>query len=172
MKPCGLYPNRKQRKGNLRIKPNKNNFIIQHMKHFLYYVNVTQNLIVSHCSTTRNTLGDWDSLIASKGDPTWVQTVKNSARCPGLDSKDWQKLLLDQDGPRLMSTHLPIQLFPMSYFTSKAKVSGCWSLWWNLRRTLFHLINWHTQGHVQIHGLCVIFLILTCMETQLNPVLH
>lgn len=61
MKPCGLYPNRKQRKGILRIKPNKNNFIIQHMKHFLYYVNVTQNLIVSHCSTTRNTLDDWDS---------------------------------------------------------------------------------------------------------------
>ena len=68
------------------------------------------------------------SLIVSKGDPTWVQTVKSYARCPGLDSKDWQKLLLDQDGPRLMATHLPIQLFPKSYFTSKAKVSGCWSL--------------------------------------------
>ncbi|CAO2627190.1 Sulfotransferase 2A1 [Lemmus lemmus] len=62
------------------------------------------------------------SLIISKGDPTWIQTVKNCIRCPGLDSKDFQKLLLDQDGPRFMATHLPIQMFPKSYFTSKAKI--------------------------------------------------
>ncbi|KAL6084042.1 hypothetical protein STEG23_027713, partial [Scotinomys teguina] len=62
------------------------------------------------------------SLIVSKGDPTWVQTVNNSVRFPGMESKHSQKLLLDQDGPRFMSTHLPIQLFPKSYFTSSAKI--------------------------------------------------
>ncbi|KAM6154500.1 sulfotransferase 2A2-like [Erethizon dorsatum] len=33
-----------------------------------------------------------------------------------------QKDLLDREGPRLLTTHLPIQLFPKSYFTSNAKV--------------------------------------------------
>lgn len=79
-------------------------------------------IIVSYPRSGTHWMIEIVSLIVSKGDPTWVQTVKNYARCPGLDSRDWQKLLLDQDGPRLMSTHLPIQLFPKSYFTSKAKI--------------------------------------------------
>ncbi|XP_036026468.1 bile salt sulfotransferase-like [Onychomys torridus] len=79
-------------------------------------------IIVSYPRSGTHWMIEMVSLIVSKGDPTWVQSVKNSARCPGIDSKDWQKLLLDQDGPRLMSTHLPLQLFPKSYFTSSAKI--------------------------------------------------
>ncbi|XP_076427653.1 3-beta-hydroxysteroid sulfotransferase-like isoform X4 [Peromyscus maniculatus bairdii] len=79
-------------------------------------------IIVSFPRSGTHWMIEMISLIVSKGDPTWVQTVKNFARSPGLESKDEQKLLLDQAGPRLMSTHLPIQLFPKSYFTSSAKV--------------------------------------------------
>ncbi|XP_076427636.1 uncharacterized protein LOC143273128 isoform X3 [Peromyscus maniculatus bairdii] len=79
-------------------------------------------IIVSYPRSGTHWMIEMVSLIVSKGDPTWVQTVKNFARSPGLEYKDEQKLLLDQDGPRLMSTHLPIQLFPKSYFTSSAKV--------------------------------------------------
>ncbi|XP_051063140.1 sulfotransferase 2A1-like [Phodopus roborovskii] len=62
------------------------------------------------------------SLILSKGDPTWVQTVESHTRCLWIEYEQSQKLLMDQDGPRLMGTHLPIQLFPKSYLTSSAKV--------------------------------------------------
>ncbi|XP_035305069.1 bile salt sulfotransferase 1-like isoform X2 [Cricetulus griseus] len=62
------------------------------------------------------------SLIVSKGDPTWVQTVNIHQRIPWVEYSNSQKVLMDQDRPHLMVTHLPIQLFPKSYFTSKAKI--------------------------------------------------
>ncbi|KAM6154498.1 3-beta-hydroxysteroid sulfotransferase-like [Erethizon dorsatum] len=62
------------------------------------------------------------SLIISKGDPSWVQRVKSYARSPWIETGFLQKDLMDREGPRLLTTHLPIQLFPKSYFTSNAKV--------------------------------------------------
>ncbi|XP_040589780.1 sulfotransferase 2A1-like [Mesocricetus auratus] len=61
-------------------------------------------------------------LILSEGDPTWVQTVQNHTRFPWFEYEDSQKLLMDQNRPHLIVTHLPIQLFPNSYFTSRAKI--------------------------------------------------
>ncbi|XP_037679358.1 bile salt sulfotransferase-like [Choloepus didactylus] len=62
------------------------------------------------------------SLINSNGDPTWVQSVPNFVRSPWIEIDAAMKALSDQEGPRLVSSHLPIHLFPKSYFTSNAKV--------------------------------------------------
>ncbi|XP_027286598.1 3-beta-hydroxysteroid sulfotransferase-like [Cricetulus griseus] len=62
------------------------------------------------------------SLILSKGDPTWVQTVNSHTRFLWIEDKDSQKLLKGPDRPRLLATHLPIHLFPKSCFTSRAKI--------------------------------------------------
>ncbi|XP_037676399.1 bile salt sulfotransferase-like [Choloepus didactylus] len=62
------------------------------------------------------------SLITSKGDPSWVQSVPSFLRSPWIENGTMMKALEEQDGPRLMTSHLPIHLFPKSYFTSNAKV--------------------------------------------------
>ncbi|KAK2088817.1 Sulfotransferase 2A1 [Saguinus oedipus] len=60
-------------------------------------------------------------LIHSKGDPKWIQSVPIWERSPWVESDIGYKMLSEKEGPRLISSHLPIQLFPKSAFTSKAK---------------------------------------------------
>ncbi|XP_075855151.1 sulfotransferase 2A1-like [Microcebus murinus] len=62
------------------------------------------------------------SLIYYNGDPSWVQTVPNYVRSPWIESKDFQENKKKRDGSRLLTSHLPVQLFPKSYFTSNAKI--------------------------------------------------
>ena len=62
-------------------------------------------------------------LIRSKGDPTWIQSVSTGERSPWVEAFSGYNLLKDKEGPRFISSHLPIQLFPKSFFKSKAKVS-------------------------------------------------
>ena len=62
-------------------------------------------------------------LIYSKGDPKWVQSEPIWDRSPWVETKHGYELLKEKEGPRLISSHLPIQLFPKSFFKSKAKVS-------------------------------------------------
>ncbi|XP_015313658.1 sulfotransferase 2A1 isoform X1 [Bos indicus] len=61
-------------------------------------------------------------LIYSKGDPKWVQSEPIWDRSPWVETKHGYELLKEKEGPRLISSHLPIQLFPKSFFKSKAKV--------------------------------------------------
>ncbi|KAM4825133.1 sulfotransferase 2A1-like [Thomomys bottae] len=63
------------------------------------------------------------SLIHTKGDPKWIRSVTIYNRSPWMEAVHGHQLLLDRkEGPPLISSHLPIQLFPKSFFTSKAKV--------------------------------------------------
>ncbi|XP_006901873.1 PREDICTED: bile salt sulfotransferase-like [Elephantulus edwardii] len=63
------------------------------------------------------------NLIHCKGDNTWVQSVPNFLRSPWLETKDGYKSVSNiKDGVRFYTSHLPIQLFPKSFFNSKAKV--------------------------------------------------
>ncbi|XP_036598397.1 bile salt sulfotransferase-like [Trichosurus vulpecula] len=62
------------------------------------------------------------SLIYSKGDPTWVKSVPYWKRSPWIEVKGSIGIIKNQVDPRLLTSHLPIQLFPKSYFTSKAKM--------------------------------------------------
>ncbi|XP_043293859.1 sulfotransferase 2A1-like isoform X1 [Cervus canadensis] len=61
-------------------------------------------------------------LIYSKGDTKWIQSEPIWDRSPWVETKYGCELLKEKEGPRLISSHLPIQLFPKSFFKSKAKM--------------------------------------------------
>ncbi|KAL4686777.1 hypothetical protein H8959_018905 [Pygathrix nigripes] len=63
------------------------------------------------------------SLIHSKGDPTWVQSVVPWDCSPWIDVKQEKAGLESQKSPHLYTSHLPIQFFPKSFFNSKVKGS-------------------------------------------------
>ncbi|XP_074076256.1 sulfotransferase 2A1-like [Macrotis lagotis] len=60
------------------------------------------------------------SLIYSKGDPTWVKCVYSQHCSPWIESETNIEIK-NMAVPRLLTSHLPICLFPKSYFISKAK---------------------------------------------------
>ncbi|XP_053546629.1 sulfotransferase 2B1 [Bombina bombina] len=62
------------------------------------------------------------SLIRSNGDPTWCHDLPIWERIPWLEARDSKILIDSMSSPRFFSSHLPIQFFPKSFFTSKAKV--------------------------------------------------
>ncbi|XP_066229974.1 sulfotransferase 2A1 [Saccopteryx leptura] len=79
-------------------------------------------LTVSFPKSGTNWLIEMLCLIYSKGDPTWVQSVPIWERSPWLENTHGYNTLKDKDGPRLITSHLPIHLFPKSVFKSKTKV--------------------------------------------------
>ncbi|XP_056400058.1 sulfotransferase 2A1-like isoform X2 [Hyla sarda] len=63
------------------------------------------------------------SLIHTSGDFTWCREVPNFIRIPWLDvSGTGEKLVDECESPRFLASHLPIQCFPKSLFSSKAKI--------------------------------------------------
>ncbi|XP_078507054.1 sulfotransferase 2B1-like isoform X2 [Lissotriton helveticus] len=63
------------------------------------------------------------SLIRSKGDPTWIQTVPNWDRAPWLESNYTPEKLDSMSlKPRHITSHLAKKIFCQSFFTSKAKI--------------------------------------------------
>ncbi|XP_004440281.1 PREDICTED: sulfotransferase family cytosolic 2B member 1 [Ceratotherium simum simum] len=62
------------------------------------------------------------SLILKDGDTSWVHSVPIWERAPWCEIIMGAFSLPDQPNPRLMSSHLPIQLFTKAFFNSKAKV--------------------------------------------------
>ncbi|XP_074076324.1 sulfotransferase 2A1-like [Macrotis lagotis] len=62
------------------------------------------------------------SLIISKGDPTWIKSASALKRSPWIENLNIHEANKNKADPRLFTSHLPIQLFPKSFFTSKAKV--------------------------------------------------
>ncbi|XP_014455492.1 sulfotransferase 2B1 isoform X1 [Alligator mississippiensis] len=63
------------------------------------------------------------SLIRCDGDPSWVRSVLNLRRAPWIETNRGLQIALRYPPPRLLSSHLPIQLFPRSFQGSQAKVS-------------------------------------------------
>ncbi|XP_069857185.1 sulfotransferase 2A1-like [Dipodomys merriami] len=105
------------------------------------------------------------SLIHTKGDPNWIRSVPTYVRSPWIETEAGYKFKVERkEGPPLISSHLPIQLFPKSFFTSKAKmiyvirnpkdvlISGYY--FWrftNLAKkpeSLEQYFEWFLQGHV------------------------
>lgn len=69
------------------------------------------------------------SLILKDGDPSWIRSVPIWERAPWCETIMGAFSLPGQSSPRVMSSHLPIQLFPKDFFNSKAKVQregGAW----------------------------------------------
>ncbi|XP_043850030.1 sulfotransferase 2A1-like [Dromiciops gliroides] len=79
-------------------------------------------IIMSYPRSGTHWIIDILSLIYSKGDPTWVKSVPCWKRSPWIEMKNGIEMVKNKSDPRLFSSHLPVQLFPKSYFTSKAKM--------------------------------------------------
>ncbi|XP_001917522.4 sulfotransferase 2A1 [Equus caballus] len=79
-------------------------------------------LILTFPKSGTNWLIEIVCLIYSKGDPKWIQSVPIWDRSPWVEAEHGYNSLKDKEGPRLISSHLPIQLIPKSLFNSKAKV--------------------------------------------------
>ncbi|KAL8213207.1 UNVERIFIED_CONTAM: hypothetical protein K2H54_061288 [Gekko kuhli] len=61
-------------------------------------------------------------LIRNNGDPSWVRSLTVFERTPWIETDHGLETALKYPPPRLISSHLQIQLFPKSFFHSKAKV--------------------------------------------------
>ncbi|XP_038618621.1 3-beta-hydroxysteroid sulfotransferase-like [Tachyglossus aculeatus] len=62
------------------------------------------------------------SLIQTNGDPTWVQTVSSFHRAPWIEASVATDMLKEIKPPHFLTTHLPIQFLPPSFFTSETKI--------------------------------------------------
>ncbi|XP_059108704.1 sulfotransferase 2A1-like isoform X1 [Peromyscus eremicus] len=79
-------------------------------------------VIVSYPKSGTNWLIETVCLIQTKGNPKWIQSVPFWERSPWIEFQDGYLTLINKEGPRLMTSHLPFHLFPKSFFRSKAKV--------------------------------------------------
>ncbi|XP_076427907.1 sulfotransferase 2A2-like isoform X4 [Peromyscus maniculatus bairdii] len=79
-------------------------------------------VILSYPKSGTNWLKETVCLIQTKGNPKWIQSVPIWERSPWIETQKGFPILINKEGPRLMSSHLPFHLFPKSFFRSKAKV--------------------------------------------------
>ncbi|KAL1765576.1 bile salt sulfotransferase 1-like [Sigmodon hispidus] len=79
-------------------------------------------VILSYPKSGTNWLVEILCLVQTKGDPKWIQSVPIWKRYPWIENAVGYQEFITQEGPRFMRSHLPIQLFPRSFFSSKAKV--------------------------------------------------
>ncbi|XP_060639855.2 sulfotransferase 2A1-like [Anolis sagrei] len=61
-------------------------------------------------------------LIQHGGDPSWVRSTPVWDRCPWIEVHECHQKALKYLPPRLLTSHLPFQLFPKSFIHSKAKI--------------------------------------------------
>ncbi|XP_048225355.1 sulfotransferase 2A1-like [Perognathus longimembris pacificus] len=80
-------------------------------------------MLVSYPKSGTHWLIEILCLIHTKGDPKWVQSVNTYNRSPWIETESGNTIIVNRkEAPPLISSHLPIQLFPKSFFTSKAKL--------------------------------------------------
>ncbi|XP_036022815.1 bile salt sulfotransferase 1-like isoform X2 [Onychomys torridus] len=79
-------------------------------------------VILSFPKSGTNWLIETVCLIQTKGNPKWIQSVPIWDRSPWIETQKGYPQLINKEGPRLISSHLPFHLFPKSFFRSKAKV--------------------------------------------------
>ncbi|XP_045686635.1 LOW QUALITY PROTEIN: sulfotransferase 2A1-like [Phyllostomus hastatus] len=140
-------------------------YTLEHLRAMQNFVFKDEDgLILSFPKSGTNWLIEILCLIHSKGDPTWIQSVPIWERSPWVETTSGYEVLKGREGPRLISSHLPIQLFPKSLFESKTKViylirnprctlvSGYffWSISNFVKKpeSLKQYFEWFTQGDV------------------------
>ncbi|XP_028717601.1 bile salt sulfotransferase 2-like [Peromyscus leucopus] len=79
-------------------------------------------VILAYPKSGTNWMKEIVCLIQNKGDPSWIQSVPIWDRSPSIESQRGYQLLINKEGPRLISSHLPFHFFPKSFFSSKAKI--------------------------------------------------
>ncbi|XP_041509205.1 alcohol sulfotransferase A-like isoform X2 [Microtus oregoni] len=87
-----------------------------------FLVRDEDTIILTYPKSGTNWLIEIVCLIHTKGNPKWIQSVPIWERSPWVETKMGYPILTNQEGPRLISSHLPFHLFPKSFFSSKAKM--------------------------------------------------
>ncbi|XP_015273666.1 PREDICTED: sulfotransferase family cytosolic 2B member 1-like [Gekko japonicus] len=77
---------------------------------------------VTYPKSGTNWMSEILGLIRNDGDPSWIRSLTVFDRTPWIETDHGLETALKYPPPRLISTHLQIQLFPKSFFHSKAKV--------------------------------------------------
>ncbi|XP_052569189.1 sulfotransferase 2A1-like isoform X1 [Peromyscus californicus insignis] len=90
--------------------------------HDKFVIRDEDTVIVSYPKSGTNWLIETVCLIQTKGNPKWIQSVPTWERSPWIEIQKGHLTLINKEGPRLMTSHLPFHLFPKSFFRSKAKV--------------------------------------------------
>ncbi|XP_072254094.1 sulfotransferase 2B1-like [Pyxicephalus adspersus] len=78
--------------------------------------------IVTYPKSGTNWMIEILSLIKKNGDPTWCNNVPIWLRSPWFETLEGQSQIKDVTPPRVLTSHLPFQIFAKSFFTSKAKI--------------------------------------------------
>ncbi|XP_055991850.1 sulfotransferase 2B1 [Sorex fumeus] len=90
------------------------------------------------------------SLILKDGDPSWIRSVPIWDRAPWCEIIQMVSKCHELPSPRLLSSHLPIQLFTKAFFKSKAKAIY---LGRNPRDVLVSLYHYYKiAGHLKDPG--------------------
>ncbi|XP_075847556.1 sulfotransferase 2A1-like [Microtus pennsylvanicus] len=87
-----------------------------------FVVRDEDTIILTYPKSGTNWLIEIVCLIKSKGNQKWIQSVPLWERSPWVESQIGYSILINQEGPRLITSHLPFHLFPKSFFSSKAKM--------------------------------------------------
>ncbi|XP_075847330.1 sulfotransferase 2A1-like [Microtus pennsylvanicus] len=95
--------------------------ILEEISH-KFVVRDEDTIILTYPKSGTNWLIEIVCLIHTKGNPKWIQSVPIWERSPWVETKIGYPILTNQEGPRLISSHLPFHLFPKSFFSSKAKM--------------------------------------------------
>uniref|UniRef100_O35400-2 Isoform 2 of Sulfotransferase 2B1 n=2 Tax=Mus musculus TaxID=10090 RepID=O35400-2 len=78
--------------------------------------------IVTYPKSGTNWMIEIVCLILKDGDPSWIRSEPIWQRAPWCETIISAFNVLDRPSPRIMSSHLPIELFTKAFFSSKAKV--------------------------------------------------
>ncbi|XP_066494835.1 sulfotransferase 2B1-like [Tiliqua scincoides] len=104
--------------------PEINSYTVEHLSYLENEFQLLDDDVVSVVYPKSGThwMAEILSLIQQNGDPTWTRNVPLWNRVPWIETAEAKEEILNQARPRLMSTHLPFQLFPKSFLHSKAKI--------------------------------------------------
>ncbi|XP_028717834.1 bile salt sulfotransferase 1-like [Peromyscus leucopus] len=88
----------------------------------VFVIRDEDTVILTYPKSGTNWLIEIVCLIQTKGDPNWIQSMPIWDRSPWIENQNGYPLLINKEGPRLITSHLPFHLFPKSFFSSKAKI--------------------------------------------------
>ncbi|CAO2626951.1 Sulfotransferase 2A1 [Lemmus lemmus] len=86
-----------------------------------FVVRDEDTFILTYPKSGTNWLIETVCLIQTKGNPKWIQSEPIWERSPWIETQSGHEILINKEGPRLASSHLPFHLFPKTFFSSKAK---------------------------------------------------
>uniref|UniRef100_A0A667Y1Y7 Sulfotransferase n=1 Tax=Myripristis murdjan TaxID=586833 RepID=A0A667Y1Y7_9TELE len=87
-----------------------------------FHVEDTDVFVVTYPKSGTTWMQEIIPLVLNGGDLTPVQTIPNWDRVPWLEETRTALVVDHLTSPRALATHLPYQLMPASFFSSKAKV--------------------------------------------------